>query len=238
MLGDVASSVAPQMEKAGTWRLTTTRLPFELLGVLLFTALGFLVMGYHPGLEDDGIYLAAVKADLNPALFPYNANFFRLQMEATLFDGWMAHFVRWTGMPVAWAELFWQLVSLFLILWAVKKIANRLFAEETARWAGVAMVAAMFTLPVSGIALYMTDQHLHPRNLAGGAVASGCLFAASADGRVWHFVLLFSDHSIAGLRAYMGPRIAEFDGSIHALGLGLRARRSRMAQGAEHANLL
>jgi hypothetical protein len=154
------------MEKAGTWRLTTTRLPFELLGVLLFTALGFLVMGYHPGLEDDGIYLAAVKADLNPALFPYNANFFRLQMEATLFDGWMAHFVRWTGMPVAWAELFWQLVSLFLILWAVKKIANRLFAEETARWAGVAMVAAMFTLPVSGIALYMTDQHLHPRNLA------------------------------------------------------------------------
>ena len=87
-------------------------------------------MGYHPGLEDDGIYLAAVKSDLNPALFPYNSDFFRLQMQATLFDGWMAHFVRWTRMPVAWAELFWQLVSLFAILWAAKKIANRLFAEE------------------------------------------------------------------------------------------------------------
>ena len=65
--------------------------------------LGFVVMGYHPGLEDDGIYLTAVKADLNPALYPYNANFFRLQMEATVFDEWMAQFCpldaecRWPG---------------------------------------------------------------------------------------------------------------------------------------------
>ena len=73
-------------------------------------------------------------------------------------------------MPVAWAELFWQLVSLFLILWAVKKIADRLFAEDCARWAGVAFVAAMFTLPVSGTALYMVDQHLHPRSLATGLI--------------------------------------------------------------------
>jgi hypothetical protein len=142
------------------------RFSLELLGILLFTVLGFLVMGYHPGLEDDGIYLAAVKADLNPALFPYNAKFFQLQLEATVFDGSMAHFVRWSGMPVAWAELFWQLISLFLILWAVKKIADRLFAEERARWGGVALVAAMFTLPVSGTALYMVDQHMHPRSLA------------------------------------------------------------------------
>ena len=133
---------------------------------MFFTVLGFLVMGYHPGLEDDGVYLTAVKADLNPALYPYNANFFRLQIEATLFDGWMAHFVRWTGIPLAWAELLWQLVSLFLILWAVKMIANQLFAEESARWGSVAMIAAMFTLPVSGTALNLVDQHLHPRNLA------------------------------------------------------------------------
>ena len=147
-------------------RLRRKSISFDLPGVLLFTILGFLVMGYHPGLEDDGLYLSAVKADLNPALFPYNANFFRLQLEATLFDGWMAHFVRWTGMSVAWAELLWQLVSLFLILWAVKRIADRLFDEESARWAGVALVAAMFTLPVAGTALYMVDQHLHPRSLA------------------------------------------------------------------------
>jgi hypothetical protein len=142
------------------------RFSFELPGVLLFTLLGFLVMGYHPGLEDDGIYLPAVQARLNPTLFPYNANFFRLQMQATVFDGFMAHFVRWTRMPLEWAELAWQILALFAILWAVKKILNLLFQEGSARWAGVAMVAGVFTLPVSGSALYMADQHLHPRTLA------------------------------------------------------------------------
>jgi hypothetical protein len=166
MLCDVAYCVAPVLEDIESSRRARTRIPFELLGVLLFTALGFLVMGYHPGLEDDGVYLAAVKANLNPALYPYNSNFFRLQMEATVFDGWMADFVRWTRMPLAWAELLWQLAALFLILWAVKKIANRLFQDEHARWGGVAMVAAMFTLPVTGTALYMVDQYLHPRALA------------------------------------------------------------------------
>ena len=33
-------------------------------------------------------------------------------------------------------------------------------------WGGVAMVAAMLTLPVAGTALYLADQHLHPRNLS------------------------------------------------------------------------
>ena len=134
--------------------------------VLLFTLLAFLVMGYHPGFEDDGIYLTSVKADLNPALYPHNADFFRLQTQATVFDNWMAFFVHWTGMPLAWSELAWQLVSLFLILWAAERIAAQLFEEVRARWAAVAMVAAMFTLPVAGTALNLADQHLHPRNLA------------------------------------------------------------------------
>jgi hypothetical protein len=166
MLSDVAHCVAPLHEAVGEFQLMRERPLLDLTGVFFFTALAFVVMGYHPGLEDDGIYLAAVKADLNPALFPHGANFFRLQLEATVFDGWMAHFVRWTGIPLAWAELIWQLAGLFLILWAIKMIANRLFAEERTRWAGVAMVAAMFTLPVAGTALYLVDQHLHPRTLA------------------------------------------------------------------------
>jgi len=134
--------------------------------VLLFAVLAFLVMGYHPGFEDDGIYLTAVKADLNPALFPHNADFFRLQTQATVFDDWMAHFVRWTGIPLAWSELLWQFAALFLILWASQRIAAHLFEEARAQWAAVAMVTAMLTLPVAGTALNLADQHLHPRNLA------------------------------------------------------------------------
>ena len=138
----------------------------EFLAILAFAMLGFVVMGYHPGLEDDGVYLTAVKADLNPALYPHDADFFRLQLQATVFDRWMAHFVRWTGISLAWAELLWQFAALFVILWAARRIAAQLFAEKPAQWAAVAMVAAMFTLPVAGTALNIADQHLHPRNLA------------------------------------------------------------------------
>ncbi|HEY1160673.1 MAG TPA: hypothetical protein VGE83_08590 [Terracidiphilus sp.] len=174
------------------------RLFHEFLPILLFTALGFLVMGYHPGLEDDGVYLTAVKADLNPALFPHDADFFRLQLQATVFDGWMAHFVRWTGVPVPWAELVWQLVALFLILWASKRIAEQIFAELRSQWAAIAMVAAMFTLPVAGTALNIADQHLHPRNLATALI----LIAVSRilEGKRWQaiplLVLCFVLHPI------------------------------------------
>jgi hypothetical protein len=162
----VAHSAATIIEEAPKLQPLRTLRSHDFPGVLLLTILGFLVMGYHPGLEDDSIYLAAVKADLNHSLFPFNAEFFRLQVQATVFDQAIAAFVRLTHIPVDWVELLGQLVALFLILWAVKKIANRLFAEESARWGGVALVVAMFTLPVTGTALYLADQHLHPRTLA------------------------------------------------------------------------
>jgi hypothetical protein len=137
-----------------------------LLLIAVFTLLGFVVMGYHPGIEDDGVYLSAVKADLLPSLYPHDSDFFRLQMQATLFDRWIAFFVAVTHFSVPWAELIWQLLSLFSILAATYSIADKLFHEEHVKWAGVAMVTAMLTLPVAGTALCLVDQHLHPRNVA------------------------------------------------------------------------
>ena len=166
--------------------------------LLLLTLTGFLVMGYHPGFEDDGIYLTAVKADLNPALFPHDSDFFRLQMQASVFDGGMAHFVRWTGIPVAWAELLWQFAALFLILWACRRIAAQIFADARAQWAAVAMVAAMFTLPVAGTALNIADQHLHPRNLATALILIAVAWIL--EGKRWQAVpallLAFAMHPI------------------------------------------
>jgi hypothetical protein len=146
--------------------LLRKRIIQQMLPLTLFTLLGFLVMGYHPGFEDDGVYLTAVKADLNSTLYPHDSDFFRLQMQASVFDGGMAGFVRLTHMPLAWAELFWQFAALFLTLWACRRIAAQLFSQVCAQWAAVAMVAAMLTLPVAGTALNIADQHLHPRNLA------------------------------------------------------------------------
>jgi hypothetical protein len=87
-------------------------------------------------------------------------------MQASVFDKGMADFVRWTGIPLAWSELLWQFVALFVILWACRRIAAQIFERARAHWAAVAMVAAVFSLPVAGTALGIADQHLHPRNLS------------------------------------------------------------------------
>ncbi len=133
---------------------------------MLFTTLAMAVMGYHPGFEDDGIYLSAIKKRLNPALYPQDSDFFRFQVQGTVFDNWMAGFVRWAHIPLPWAELFWQAASIALILYGCWTIARKLFPDARAQWAGVAMVAAMLTLPVAGTDLYLVDQHLHPRTMA------------------------------------------------------------------------
>ncbi len=144
-----------------------------ILPVLLFSFLGFLAMGYHPGAEDDAVYLSAVKAHLDPALYPHDAAFFLLQMRTSFFDDWMADLVRATGLPVAWAELLVHAISIFLIMLAAWKILCLLFEEASARWGGIAMLGAMLTLPVAGTALFITDQYLHPRNPATALVLLG-----------------------------------------------------------------
>ncbi len=132
----------------------------------LLAGLAMLVQGYHPGLEDDAFYLAAIKQDLNPSLFPHDADFFRVQFQATLFDKVVAFSLRWTHAPLAWGILFWQYGVTCLILWGCWRISRKCFVEAHAQWAAVTLVAVLLSLPVSGTGLSLTDQHLHPRALA------------------------------------------------------------------------
>jgi hypothetical protein len=216
--------------------------PGRFLFTLGFTLLSFAVMGYHPGLEDDGIYLAAVKARLNPALYPHNADFFRLQLQGTLFDSVMAGFVRATGIPVAWAELFWQLASIFAILWACHGIARRLFKGAAAQWAAVAMVGAMLTLPVAGTALFLVDQHLHPRTIATALILLAVAKVMESRGKTAAALLALAAlmHPLmaawgisfcAFLAAALNDRVNEW---MNGLGQGVRARAGR-AEESVHA---
>ncbi len=181
----------------------------RFLTILFLTLLGFAVMGYHPGLEDDGIYLTAVKADLNPSLYPHNSAFFRIQMQATVFPRVMAGFVRTTGISVAWVELLGQLLCIFLILWACHSIAQRLFNTAAGQWSAVAMVAAMLTLPVAGTALFLVDQHLHPRTVATALIllAAAKIFEAKCGPA---FVLLALAGLMHPLMAAMGTSFCLF----------------------------
>jgi len=194
--------------------------------VAAFALLGFVVMGYHPGVEDDGVYLSAVKADLQPDLYPHDAEFFKLQMQATVFDRCMADFVGVTQIPVAWAELLWQFLILYLTLWASHSIAARLFADARAQWAGVALLAAMFTLPVAGTALCIADQHLHPR----GVVTALILIAVSEvlTRRGWRAAVLLIGALV------MHPIMAAFGISFCVILAGVGSRRWRADAAGTH----
>ena len=150
--------------------------------LLCFLAsLAMLIQGYHPGAEDDGVYLAAIKKDLSPSLYPYDSDFFQVQLQATIFDKLIANSIRWSHLPAAPVILLWQFVSVFLILWGCLRISRRVFAESHAQWAAVTLVAALLTLPVAGTALYLGDQYLHPRALATAAILAA--IAATLDRR-------------------------------------------------------
>jgi hypothetical protein len=152
----------------------------RIFGLSLFTASALLIHGYHPYAEDSEIYLPGVLQILNPALFPANAEFFGEHAGHSF-----AFSVRATHLPLPWAAFLWHLISLFLLLAASWRLASALFKQESGegesagkertRWAAVALMAALLTLPIAGTFLYIFDQFLNPRNLA----AFAALFAVA-----------------------------------------------------------
>jgi dolichyl-phosphate-mannose-protein mannosyltransferase/uncharacterized protein DUF6798 len=183
--------------------------PTNLALLALLTGLAFAVMGYHPGLEDDAFYLAAIKRNLNPALFPHDSEFFRLQFEATIFDKLIAFSARLTHLPLDWTVLLWQFAAIFFLLHGCWRIARRCFSQPEAQWAAVTAVALLLTLPVSGTAINLADQYLHPRTLATAAIVAAIV--AVLDRRLWlAAVLLAVAFSIHGIMASFGISFCVF----------------------------
>ena len=126
---------------------------------------------------------AAIKRNLNPALYPHDADFFRLQFQATIFDKLIAFSVRLTHLPLEWVVLLWQLAAIFLLLHGCWRISRRCFAQPEAQWAATAMIAALVMLPVTGTGINLADQYLHPRTLATTAIVAAVV--AVLDRRLW-----------------------------------------------------
>src|ERR1700739_2141265 len=139
------------------------------IGLLALSAGALLIHGYHPYAEDAEIYLPGVQKILNPRLFPLNADFFGEHAGRTLYPNLIAASVRITHLPLLWVAFLWQILSIFLMLTGSWRLASAFFEDRKARWAAVALMAALLTLPIAGTALYILDQYLNPRNLAAFA---------------------------------------------------------------------
>ena len=141
----------------------------DFLVLVLFTFGALLVHGYHPWAEDAEIYVPGVEKILHPELFPFNAQFFASHAHLTFFPNFIAASVRFSHLPLPVVLFFWQMASIFLLLLACWQLAGKCFTHQRARWAGVALVAALLTLPVAGTALYIMDEYINPRNLTAFA---------------------------------------------------------------------
>jgi len=138
-------------------------------GLFLLTFCALLIHGYHPFSEDAEIYLPGVEKILHPQLFPVGQEFFASHAHLTLFPNLIALSLRITHLPFETGLLLWHFASVLLFLAACWQLTGVLFSTTRARWAGVALVAALLTIPVAGTALYILDQYLNPRNLAAFA---------------------------------------------------------------------
>jgi hypothetical protein len=145
-------------------------------GLLAIFLLALAVHGYHYGIEDEAIYLPAVKQCLNAALYPFDSAFFQAQSQLMLFDRLIAALCRLTHLPVDWAFFLLYCLTILLFVLALRRLSERFFPDEPSRWAAVLLPAALLTMPVAGSALFIMDQHMHPRNLATVAL----LFALAA----------------------------------------------------------
>ena len=139
----------------------------------LLTLGTLMVHGYHPWAEDSAIYVPGIEKILHPALFPFNSQFFESHAHLTFFPNLIAASVSVSHLPLDVVLFFWQLASIFLLLLACWQLVGRCFSEQSARWAGVALIAALLTLPIAGTALYIMDQYINPRNL----IAFAAIFA-------------------------------------------------------------
>jgi hypothetical protein len=127
-------------------------------------------------MEDDAIYLPGIKKLLNGSLYPHDAQFFTSQTNAFLLLRLVAVSARITHLPAQSMQFAWQIISILALVAGCWYVARRCFGEFWDKVGAVALVSALLTMPVAGTALYIADQHLHPRTLASAAI----LFAIGA----------------------------------------------------------
>ncbi|MFZ2445012.1 MAG: hypothetical protein WAW37_01520 [Syntrophobacteraceae bacterium] len=149
----------------------------DILLILAATIVALLVHGYHSGIEDEAIYLPSIKKILNPSLYPHDSAFFLAQTKFTLFDKLIALPVSVIGVPVSFVLFGTHILTIFMVLLGCLQMSRLCFQDHYAHWGSVALVGALLTIPVTGTALYIMDQHLHPRSLSTVAVLFALIFA-------------------------------------------------------------
>ena len=139
---------------------------FDIAAVVIIASLAILIHGYHLGSDDAAIYVPAIKQVADPALFPFGSEFFLHHARLSLFPNLIGDSCRLLRLPIDWILFLWHSFSLVLLLLAARQLLRVCFASRRAEWAGVALLAALLTVPVAGTALVIMDPYLTARCLS------------------------------------------------------------------------
>ena len=148
-----------------TARLAASRFPVWAL-LLFLTAAAFLLHGYHPFVEDSAFYIPAAEQALDASLFPHDAEFFQSHGALTGFPQLMAASTRLLHLPLEKVLLLWHLATLYLFLLGCWQVSCACFDRPEARYASIALVAALLTLQAGSTTLLIMDQYVNPRSLS------------------------------------------------------------------------
>jgi hypothetical protein len=138
--------------------------PWLACVVLSFAAL--LIHGYHPYAEDAGIYIPAVKKQLDPSLYPGRSEFFSLPAQWSVFTKSIAESARVSHLPLTYVLLLWYTACLFFTLVACWRIAEWVFQDGRAGLLAASLVALTLTMPAAGCALLLSDPYVTSRSVA------------------------------------------------------------------------
>jgi hypothetical protein len=153
----------PVEDRTHSTRWSRARWTVLLLAITLAT---LLVHGYHPLVEDGGLYVAGVEFTLNRSLFPHFTEFVSEHLHYSIFAPVVAGITRLTHLPLLTLLLLVGLLSIVLTLSGARAVLRRLTDDEGVQLAGVALLGALWTLPIAGTSLLLMDPYLTARSLS------------------------------------------------------------------------
>ena len=157
-----------------------------LLSVL--TCCTIMVHGYHPLAEDGGLYVSGIEYTLDHSLFPHYTAFVREHLRFSIFAPAVATIVRFTHLSLLSTLFFLNLLSIWMTLFAARQILRRVVPgvssrSQRAQLAGVALLAAWWTMPVAGTSLMLMDPYVTARSFSTPLSLLAIAFALDE----WHW---------------------------------------------------
>lgn len=130
------------------------------------TAVACVVHGYHPFVEDGGVYITGIKHLLNPELYPHWSGFATAHLRYELFAPMVAALVRITGLSLMATLLALYLAGIWSTLFAGWLLIARCTGTLEARCGAVSLLALTLTIPAAGTSLIVMDPYVTARTIS------------------------------------------------------------------------